>query len=103
MSLPAQANTVVAPLSDGRLEMWYTDNGKLWSTWQTSTEPNAAWTPVAGSNLPSNVHADGVSVYWHPDGRLQLFVSSPHGTYTASKITADPNSGWTNWVRIAGK
>ena len=35
----------VAPLSDGRLELWVSDGaGGLWSTWKTTTDPNATWT-----------------------------------------------------------
>jgi hypothetical protein len=36
----------VAPLPDGRLELWTsTDTGALFTTWKTSTDPNANWVP----------------------------------------------------------
>jgi hypothetical protein len=31
-------------LPDGRLELWVSDGaGGLWSTWKTTTDPNANW------------------------------------------------------------
>ncbi|MGE5765337.1 MAG: M64 family metallopeptidase [Mycobacterium leprae] len=40
--------TAVAPLSDGRLELWATTAaGRLFTTWKVSTDPNADWVPWA--------------------------------------------------------
>jgi len=36
----------VAPLSDGRLELWVTGGaGGLFTTWRSDTDPNADWAP----------------------------------------------------------
>jgi hypothetical protein len=36
----------VAPLSDGRLQLWGNiTNGALFTTWKETIDPNAAWSP----------------------------------------------------------
>ena len=42
----AALNTVtVAPLRDGRLQLWGIDtNDRLWTTWKKTTSPTASWT-----------------------------------------------------------
>jgi hypothetical protein len=36
----------VAPLTDGRLQLWMTTStGQLFTTWKTTTNPNATWAP----------------------------------------------------------
>lgn len=93
-------NFVVAPLSDGRLELWYTQGGQLLSSWQTVKGDNSTWTGVSGTNLPSNVSTTEVEVTRLPDGRLQLFAVGPQGTFTTQKITTDSNSAWTTWTPL---
>ncbi|WP_256436313.1 hypothetical protein [Brevibacillus sp. HB1.4B] len=36
----------MAPLNDGRLQVWVADqSGDIHTQWKVSTDPNAAWTP----------------------------------------------------------
>ena len=101
--LPAAAARVaVAPLSDGRLELWVTmTNGSVFTTWKTQTDPNATWTAwvdfraVVGP-IPAGVAQ--VAVGPLSDKRLQLWATNANGgVVTTWKLTADPNAGWAGW------
>ena len=98
----AAAHVAVAPLSDGRLELWVTlADGRLFTAWQNQTDPVVAWTgwtdflAVAGS-IPTGVAQ--VAVARLPDGRLQLWATAANGhLFTSWKTQTDPNAGWTAW------
>ena len=86
----------VAPLSDGRLQLWVAPITLL-STWQVSLDPAAAWAPLSPFE-PSPGNTFTVSAGHSPDGRTQLWA---HGydnvTRTTWKATTSPNSGWVPW------
>jgi hypothetical protein len=90
----------VAPLSDGRLQLFIIDGsypGQIWSTWQETTESNSAWTSLSPFQAPEK-GAYSVTAAPLNDGRLQLFVSdsySPGTIWSTRQQTTDPNSGWT--------
>ena len=92
-------------LSDGRLQLWgVTSDGKLHTTWKSSTNPNAAWTDWQ-NHSPDPGDIEDLTVGRLADGRLQLWVASPvsNGTYqilTSQKASQDPNASWTPWITI---
>jgi hypothetical protein len=93
----------VAPLSDGRLELWVSDGaGGLFTTWKTTTDPNAGWAPWSDflaevGGLPGE--ARDVAVAALPDGRLELWASDgTGGLFTTWKTTTDPDADWAPWV-----
>src|SRR5438034_1118427 len=92
----------VAPLSDGRLEVWVTDGqGGLFSTWKVDTDPNAAWSGwddflAEVGPLPADVNQ--VAVAPLPDGRLELWASDAQGgLFSTWKTSTDPNATWSGW------
>src|SRR5205823_6385599 len=98
----------VAPLPDGRLELWVSDGaGGLWSTWKTTTDPNATWTGWAdflGEVGPLANGARQLAVAPLPDGRLELWVSDgAGGLWSTWKTTTDPNATWTGWADFLGE
>jgi len=99
------AQIAVAPLSDGRLQLWATDNaGGVSSTWKSSTDPNSSWTPwvdfLAGVGpLPAGCIEMAAAPL--SDGRLQLWATdSKGGVSSCWKTSTDPNSSWTEWSRF---
>jgi hypothetical protein len=101
--LPGIATAVaVAPLSDGRLELWVsTEQGQLLTAWKTTVNPDAPWTlwsdALAESGpLPGTVTDIGVAPL--PDGRLELWVSTNQGQLSTTwKTAVDPDAAWTSW------
>ena len=109
--LPAAARSVaVAPLPDGRLEVWVTDaNGGLWTTWKVDADPNAAWaapwTDFLGEVGGLPAAARSVAVAPLPDGRLEVWVTDANGgLWTTWKVDADPNAAWAApWTDFLGE
>jgi hypothetical protein len=103
-ALPAAVTELtVAPLPDGRLELWAaTANGQLFSTWKTTTDPNGNWSGWADFNaevgaLPAAVTA--LTVAPLQDGRLELWASTANGgLFSTWKLTTDPNGDWAGWA-----
>lgn len=101
--LPAGAREVaVAPLPDGRLHLWAIDTaGNLFTTWKTSTDPNATWVPWSNfftevGQIPGGVQSVAVSPL--PDGRLELWASGTQGgLFTTWKVDPHPDSNWAPW------
>ncbi|MEH2539201.1 FAD-binding protein [Bradyrhizobium sp. AZCC 1699] len=96
------AQVAVAPLSDGRLELWATGTaGGLFTTWKATTDPNADWAPWVDflaevGGLPEGVAQ--VAVAPLSDGRLELWVTgTAGGLFTTWKATTDPNADWVPW------
>src|SRR5262249_48867603 len=92
----------VAPLPDGRLQLWVVDGaGGFWSTWKTTTDPNADWTPWEDFLGGVGTLANGVrqvAVAALPDGRLQLWVvDGAGGVWSTWKTEMDPDAPWTLW------
>jgi hypothetical protein len=102
-ALPAAARQVaVAPLPDGRLELWAVDAaGGVSTTWKLTTQPNANWAPWGDflaevGALP--VGARQVAAARLPDGRLELWaVDAAGGVSTTWKLTTQPNASWAPW------
>jgi hypothetical protein len=102
-SLPTGAREVaVAPLPDGRLHLWVTDtSGNLFTTWKTSTDPNATWMPwwnfqAEVGSLPGG--ARSVAVAPLPDGRLELWAADAQGgLFTTWKVDPHPDANWAPW------
>ena len=93
----------VAPLPDGRLELWATDGaGGLFTTWKLITNPNAGWTPWSdflGEAGEIQAGVARVAVARLPDQRLELWVTDRAGALLTSwKLTADPNADWVPWA-----
>ncbi len=96
------ASIAVAPLADGRLELWaVTTQGGLFSTWKLTTDPNSNWAPwfdflAYRGGLPSGVRE--VAMAPLPDGRLEAWVvTNKGGLYSTWKISTDPNADWAEW------
>lgn len=96
------AHVAVAPLPDGRLELWATStNGGLFTTWKTQTNPNAAWS--AWNNFltevgPLPAAVARVAVAPLQDKRLELWVTAVSGgVFTTWKTQTDPNANWSGW------
>ena len=99
---PGARQVAVAPLSDGRLEAWVvTPNGRLFSTWKVSTDPNAGWAPwfdflAYRGALPAAVQQ--VAMAPLPDGRLEAWVVTANGgLFSTWKVSTDPNANWAPW------
>jgi hypothetical protein len=89
----------VAPLPDGRLQLFFVSQGRLLTSWKQTPDPNSVWTPLAGFAPAPRGAVSDVAVGRLPDGRLQLFSTSPNGQLSTSwKQSIDPNSLWTDWV-----
>ena len=105
-ALPAGARqAAVAPLPDGRLELWVVDaSGGLSTTWKVSAQPNANWSPWENflaevGALPAG--ARQVAVATLPDGRLELWVTDASGDlFTTWKVSTQPNADWTPWTAL---
>jgi hypothetical protein len=95
----------VAPLTDGRLELWATDgNGALLTTWQAVRDPNSSWVGWNDFGASAGWLAGGaraVAVGPLSDGRLELWATDAYGSLLSSwKVTTDPNAGWTPWTEF---
>jgi hypothetical protein len=92
----------VAPLSDGRLQLWTNDDGgSLFSTWKTALDPNALWTILSDFLAevgPIGAGVRDVAVAPLSDGRLELWASDGNGgLWTTWKVDTDPNANWSGW------
>ena len=102
-ALPGAVTAVaVAPLPDGRLELWAaTAQGGLFSTWKLTTDPNADWAPwfdflAYRGGLPAGVQQ--VAMAPLPDGRLEAWVVTANGgLFSTWKLDTDPNADWASW------
>jgi hypothetical protein len=93
---PGGVNYVcVGSLSDKRMQLFAAGaQGKAFSCWKTTTDPNAAWT--AWSAFGSVCAAGDLE-----DGRMQLFDIQANGQImTCWKETANPGSAWTAWANF---
>lgn len=87
-----------APLSDGRLQFWATDDqGHLWTCWKSTTASNAPWSPW--KQHAAGFKAVRLAVAPLSDKRLQLWATDNTGRlWTCWKPTAVPSSPWTPWT-----
>jgi len=95
------SDIAVAPLSDGRLQVWFTTaDNTLLSRWKANTGPDAQWTDWTSFPTPPGGVRDMTAAQLE-DGRLQLFAIDPSGgTWSAWKTSTDPNAQWTEWTRF---
>jgi hypothetical protein len=102
-SLPSSITSLaVAPLSDGRLELWAaTSNGGLFSSWKAHTSPTADWTAWADflaevGPLPAGVSR--VAIAPLQDKRLELWAAtSSGGLFSTWKTQTGANAAWSAW------
>jgi hypothetical protein len=87
----------VAPLSDGRLELFVVSDGKLMTSWAKNYDGDPAWVPLIPFNPAPTGPITSVSAGRLLDGRLQVFVTGPNGILVSRKQGVDPNAGWTLW------
>jgi hypothetical protein len=95
--------TAVAPLPNRALELWAVDTaGGLWTTWKTTSAPNATWSPWVDflaevGPLPGGVQH--VSVGPLADRRLQLWAVAGHhdSLFTTWKTSRATNAKWSPW------
>jgi hypothetical protein len=100
-TLPGAARAgdlAVAPLPDGRLQLFVISHGQLFTAWKQTRNPNSSWTPLAVFDPVVGGKVKDVTVGRLPDGRLQLFVMGPEGLYTSWKQNPNPGAGWTEWT-----
>jgi len=90
-------------LSDGRTEAWaVTADGRVFSTWKLTTDPNADWAPwfdflANRGALPAP--AQHVTMASQSDGRLTAWVVMTNGgVFSTSKVSTDPDADWSSWV-----
>jgi hypothetical protein len=105
MGFTTAQDITVAPLSDGRLQVFVVSPSGLWSTWKVSTGGGSPWTKwnyfkFNGYDPQSNRTYNAVppiTAFQLSDGRMQVVVknSGDGNFYTLWKTSTDPNSGWS--------
>jgi hypothetical protein len=103
--VPGVRQVAMAPLTDGRLEAWaVTTDGRLFSTWKESTDPNADWVPwfdflAYRPELPAAVRQ--VAMGRLSDGRIEAWAVTVDGRlFSTWKLTTDPNADWEPWFNF---
>ena len=91
-------SVTAAPLSDGRLQLFVTDDsspGKIWSTRQEATDPNSGWTPLSPLQTLQNA-VRFLAVGSLSDRRLQLFLidNADGQIWSTRQQTSDPDAAW---------
>jgi hypothetical protein len=113
-ALPDQPIGAVAaaPLPDGRLQLFAVlragwGSGRIFTTWKTSTHPDAGWSPWSDflQEQPSAAISQGdinaIAVAPLSDRRLQLWVvAANYWLYTTRKTTTHPNAEWSPWANF---
>ena len=91
----------VAPLPDGRLQLWAIDtNGQLWSCWKQTTEIGALWTEWSRFKMPpvSGIQQISVAPSANP---LQLWaVDETNQLWSCWRQTTKSDYPWTEWSRF---
>ena len=95
----------VAPLPDGRLQLWAVDGaGGVFTTWKADPDPNADWVPwqdFSAEAGPLNVAARQVVVGRLSDLRLEIWVVDVlANVFSSWKTTTDPNATWSAWANF---
>lgn len=93
----------VAPLSDGRLQLFaVAGGGGLVTTWKENVDPNGNWTgwsDVSNETGPLPAAAVDVAAGVLADGSLQIWASTAQGSLRSSwKTSPDPDAAWTAWA-----
>jgi hypothetical protein len=93
----------VAPLPDGRLELWaVTQSGGILSSWKETPDPNANWAQwfdflAYRPGLPAPVRQ--VAMAPLQDGRLEAWAVTSNGDlFSTWKVDTDPNADWEPWM-----
>jgi hypothetical protein len=100
---PFQASALaVAPLSDGRLQLWATDDsGNLRSCWKTTTDSNSPWTPWTYDWIDGGTpfKVIDLAAAQLSDGRIQLWGAQTEGALQSTwNLTTVSTSGWNYWT-----
>jgi hypothetical protein len=121
-------DVAVAPLSDGRLQLWVVSGkwdhvskkwdpsntfNKLFTCRKIDASPDAAWsswTELArprisfrvGTHHDLHIPIKQIAAAPLSDGRLQLWVKSEDDKklFTCWKIDSSPDAAWSSWVRF---
>ncbi|HLW92902.1 MAG TPA: hypothetical protein VKS78_16590 [Roseiarcus sp.] len=88
----------VAPLPDGRLELFVASKGKLLTAWKQTADPNSPWSPLGAFSPAPSGDIDDVAVGILPDKRLELFITSASGVSHCWKQSPGPSAPWSNWT-----
>jgi len=102
-NIAVSSSMAVAPLPDGRLVLFVVQQGKVLICWKQTAAPDSPWTDLVGFHPNPDGTITDVAVGRLPDGRLELFATTPNGLLTSWKQTPDPNSAWTPWVPFGHK
>ena len=106
--LKPMEEVVVAPLSDGRLQLWAIDGlGGVFSSRKVDVGSEADWTDFGEfltESGPLPGAAAGLAVARLSDGRLQLWVTLANSRLlTTWQTQTDPNIAWTGWIDFLAK
>jgi hypothetical protein len=99
---------VACPLSDGRVQVWASGDGKVSTLWKTGVDPDSSWTPWQTFNTGS-AGTEIVSAVRAANGAVVLFGLSPNPAepgpwaVTAHKVSADANAAWSSWTIVFGQ
>jgi hypothetical protein len=99
-----ETNVAVAPLLDGRLQIWVIDeNGNLWSRWKIDTSSTSDWTAWEGKEftLPDSHKASQIAVAPLLDRRLQIWAIDENGNLWSKRQKKE--SSTSSWTAGEGK
>jgi hypothetical protein len=83
-----------AQLSDGRLQVWASKDGELFTLWKTAVDPDSGWTGWQ-SQRAGGIDAGAAAPL--PNGALHLFVRAGSGVETTFKLGSASTAGWSTW------
>ncbi len=93
-------NFVIATNTDGRVEAFYTEDNKVYHTWQLNPNNKTAWSQgveLSGTNgTLSGVNR--ISVASNLNGKIQVVAYSNDDKYYICYQTV--NGPWTGWFEI---
>jgi pimeloyl-ACP methyl ester carboxylesterase len=95
------SRVAVAPLSNGRLELWASEGASLFTTWQWTTRPGRIWAPWVDfvaevGTLPGG--ARQAAVVPLSNGALEFWVVTANGgLFSTWKVSANPDADWAPW------
>jgi acylphosphatase len=92
----------VGNLPDGRMQVFVSGNGAIYTIYKLTTSLNSAWSNWTSLGSPgSELAFFGPSVGYLPDGRMQIFaMGNDRNLYSIYKLTTNPNSAWSGWTNL---
>jgi hypothetical protein len=85
-----------SPEGVGELQLFVVKDGVLYTSWKTTDEAGAPWTPLQLFQPQPGQPVDQVAAGRLSDGRAQVFVSAGQNTMTTWKQTTNEGSTWTS-------